>query len=110
MNLQISHEKSDLQHCVRLAGEIDIYTADRLKSELLPITEQKGKQVTVDLSSITYIDSTGLGIFIGALKSSYKHGSSLKLIGANDRVRRLFNITGLDEIIDINESAREEAK
>ncbi|MCD8503353.1 MAG: STAS domain-containing protein [Bacillaceae bacterium] len=110
MNLQVSNTKIGKQNIIKLVGEIDVYTASKLKDELLPITERSGEQLMVDLSAVSYIDSTGLGVFIGALKASYKHGCSLKLIGANDRISRLFAITGLDEIIDIEESAREEAK
>lgn len=110
MNLEVNHIEKEEKHYLYLNGEVDVYTSEKLKNALLPLTENKGNEVIVDFSQVNYIDSTGLGIFIGALKATHKHGSSIKLIGMIERVRRLFNITGLDEVISIEESTREEAK
>lgn len=110
MNLEIKHIEKEGKHYLFLQGEIDVYTSEKLKKTLLPLTAKKGNEVIVDFSDVNYIDSTGLGIFIGALKSTNSNESSMKLTGMIERVRRLFNITGLDEIIDIEESEREEAK
>lgn len=111
MNLEVNYIEKEEKHYLFLKGEIDVYTSVNLKNALLPLTEQKGREVIVDFSQINYIDSTGLGVFIGALKSTHKHESTIKLIGMNERVRRLFSITGLDEVMSIEEeSTREEAK
>lgn len=110
MNLEIKHRAEEERHYLFIDGEIDVYTAEKLKNALVPLTEIKGSEVIVDLSNVNYIDSTGLGIFIGALKSTNKYESHFKLTGMIERVRKLFQITGLDEVIDIEESAREEAK
>lgn len=100
MNLEIQHkEVNDVQELF-VAGEIDAYTAPQLREELLPLTEEKGATVAVDLSQVQYMDSTGLGIFVAAFKSSKKHGSEFRLKGMTPRVKRLFDITGLAEIID----------
>ncbi|MFC5714066.1 STAS domain-containing protein [Thalassorhabdus alkalitolerans] len=110
MNLDIQKKEVDNNFHLYLSGEIDAYTAPTLREALVPLTEEEGKTVTVDLSGIDYIDSTGLGIFVGALKSSHANDSSLKLVGLNERVYRIFSITGLDEVMDIDEEKREEAK
>ncbi|MFB5663941.1 STAS domain-containing protein [Alteribacillus sp. HJP-4] len=110
MNLDIRTEEKDGLAVLHVGGEIDAYTAPQLREALIPLTEKEGNQVSVDLTEVDYIDSTGLGIFIGALKSSHAHDSSLKLTGLNDRVMRLFSITGLDEVIDIDGNDREEAR
>ncbi|RSL29157.1 anti-sigma factor antagonist [Salibacterium salarium] len=103
MNLDIQTEEKDDYTLVYVAGEVDAYTASQLRESLLPLTEKENGNVIVDLSSVDYIDSTGLGIFIGALKSSNSYNGTLKLIGLNTRVKRLFSITGLDEVMDIEE-------
>lgn len=110
MNLEINHLEKEGKQFLILNGEIDVYTSAKLKEVLISLTDIAGNEVIVDLAQVSYIDSTGLGIFIGALKSTHKYNSSLKLIGLVERVRRLFRITGLDEVIDIEESKREEAK
>lgn len=101
MNLSIELNKQEEGYLIKLRGEIDIYTAPKLKKELIPLTEESGVKVCVDLKHVTYLDSTGLGIFIHALKSATKHESHLKLIKVKDRVLRLFEVTGLQEIMTI---------
>lgn len=103
MNLSIDVLEKDKCSTVRLSGEIDVYTANELKTRLIPLTEREGTVVEVDFSQVRYMDSTGLGVFIGALKSTKKHSSHLKLTHLNRRVLRLFKITGLNEIMDIEE-------
>lgn len=96
----------DHKSIVNLSGEIDAYTAPQLKEALLPLTKQKDRVVEVDLENISYMDSTGLGVFISALKSTKEFESKMKLINVQERVLRLFKITGLDEIIDLNSTIR----
>jgi len=78
-----------------------VYTAPQLKQEILPLTEIKGIKVQIDLQNISYLDSTGLGVFINAYKSTRENGSELKLINLHSRVLRLFKVTGLHEIMDL---------
>ncbi|WP_252313179.1 STAS domain-containing protein [Sinobaca sp. H24] len=107
MNLDIKTEHSKEEAILYIEGEVDAYTAPQLKEAIEPLTEKDGQLVTVDLTDVSYIDSTGLGIFVGALKSSEANNSKLRLVGLNQRVMRLFSITGLDEVIDIEEGKKE---
>lgn len=108
MNLQIDRKMDNQEEILLLNGEVDVYTALKLKETLIPIVEMPNASVIIDLTNVNYIDSTGVGIFIGALKAADKSNSRLKLTGANARVKRLFEITGLDEVIDIASDQREE--
>ncbi|KAA0544567.1 STAS domain-containing protein [Bacillus sp. BGMRC 2118] len=101
MNLDVEVKRENQECFVQIKGEIDAYTAPGLKSELVPIAEEKGIQLTLDLSNVSYIDSTGLGVLVGTLKLTRKNDGSMCLIGLNERVTRLFKITGLNEIMDI---------
>jgi anti-sigma B factor antagonist len=109
MNLEISQEQINETYELKLAGEVDAYTAPKLKEVMFPMTETEGNIVVVDLSGIDYMDSTGLGIFVGALKSSKANNSSLKLRGMTERVKRIFEITGLTEVMDIESGVKGEA-
>ncbi|WP_088036204.1 STAS domain-containing protein [Evansella clarkii] len=109
MNLKVDVQEEGHSRVVYLDGEVDVYTASTLKEKLIPLAEETNKTLAVDLSNVNYIDSTGLGIFIGALKCTDKSGSTLKIRGANARVKRLFEITGLSEVIEIDTEQREEA-
>jgi anti-sigma B factor antagonist len=106
MNLQVQIDEGNNGSIVHLSGEIDVYTAPKLKDALLPLTKQHGTLLEVDLTHVNYMDSTGLGVFINALKSSNEHECQLKLINLQDRVYRLFQITGLHEIMDLNSTIR----
>lgn len=106
MNLNIEvHSHGDTQGLV-LSGEIDAYTAPELKDALLPLTKQSGTTIVVDLEKVNYMDSTGLGVFISALKSTKEHNSEMRLVSLQNRVERLFEITGLDSIINIDSTVR----
>ncbi|CQR48262.1 Anti-sigma-B factor antagonist [Paraliobacillus sp. PM-2] len=98
-------EKGTTLHLL-LTGEIDAYTAPKLKEQLLPLTRKTGMEIIVDLEKVNYMDSTGLGVFISALKSTKEYDSELKLVQLQDRVRRLFEITSLDSIITIESTVR----
>lgn len=106
MNLVIDVIEEDMKSKVVLSGEIDAYTAPKLKENLLPLTQKNGSTVEVNLEEVGYMDSTGLGVFISALKSTNEHNSHLTLINLQERVLRLFKITGLNEIMDISEGIR----
>lgn len=101
MNIQVDLiEEEDLKH-FKVIGEIDAFTAPKLKEKLYTVSEIPNLKVEIDLTAVAYIDSTGLGVFVGFYKSLLKNGSELKIVGVNDRLKRLFEITGLDGIMDI---------
>lgn len=106
MNLEIQHTEHEGQSIISLRGEIDAYTVTELKEAFGTIMKKEGQEVIVDLEEVTYMDSTGLGVFISALKSAKEHNSELKLVNIQDRVYRLFQITGLDEIMDVKAAIR----
>lgn len=101
MNLDVKLTENSEQSNLVVSGEIDAYTAPRLKETFSSLLEQENQKVVVDLEKVTYMDSTGLGVFIGALKMAKEKNSQLRLVNIQDRVYRLFQITGLDEIMDL---------
>ncbi|PKR77005.1 anti-anti-sigma factor [Halalkalibacillus sediminis] len=106
MNLHIDDFQDGNQTIVKLTGEIDAYTAPQLKGKLLELVEEPGAEVHVDMQKVNYMDSTGLGVFISALKASKEKESTFKLVNLQENVYRLFNITGLNEVIDIENTVR----
>lgn len=106
INLDVKVVEQGSTSTLVLVGEIDAYTAPKLKESLLPLTKVPNAKVIVDLERVNYMDSTGLGVFISALKSSKEFTSELKLVQLQDRVHRLFKITSLDSIITIDTTVR----
>lgn len=107
MNLTIDVVDDLDKSMVNLKGEIDIYTAPKLKEALLPLTKVEGKILEINLDGVNYMDSTGLGVFISVLKSTRECNTHFKLINLQDRVLRLFTITGLSDIMDIHSLGKE---
>jgi anti-sigma B factor antagonist len=97
------YQSDDKEIFVSVSGEIDAYTAPKLREELLPLTEGKNKVITVNLKDVSYMDSTGLGVFVGLLKQLNNNEGELKLVELSDRLKRLFKITGLSTIMNIAE-------
>ena len=90
---------------IEVEGEIDAYTAPQLKERAAAIEWTDETVVKMDLSKVTYMDSTGLGVFVGIYKRATAAGSAFQLRGLNDRLYRLFEITGLNEVIDIEKES-----
>ncbi|MFC4559892.1 STAS domain-containing protein [Virgibacillus kekensis] len=106
MNLNVDVAEDNSKSVIKLSGEIDAYTAPKLKETLLSKTKLDGQTIEVDLENVNYMDSTGLGVFISALKSTKENNSHMQLVNLQERVFRLFKITGLEEIIDINSTIK----
>lgn len=103
MNLQVEQIDKDLVHNFKVIGEIDIYTAPKLKEHLAKLERADGMEVELDLSEVNYMDSTGLGIFVGFYKEVTANNGTLVIKGLNKRLYRLFEITGLNEIMQIEQ-------
>lgn len=82
-------------------GEIDAHTAPVLREKLEVYQNQKNLEAELDLSDVDYMDSTGLGVFVAFYKSINANGGHVKLKGLSARLKRLFDITGLGDIMDI---------
>ncbi|MEW8970883.1 MULTISPECIES: anti-sigma factor antagonist [Mesobacillus] len=102
MNISIDVKEKESTLAVKVSGEIDAYTAPQLREKLFPLSEKEGVKMVVDLSEVNYMDSTGLGVFVGVFKNVRAHDGEFKIVGLSERLQRLFEITGLADIIDIN--------
>ena len=86
---------------VVVEGEVDVATAPFLRDELYRLIENGANWVVVDLSGMDFIDSTGLGVFVGALKRAREGGGGVELRGLKPSARKVFEITGLDSAFTI---------
>lgn len=102
MNIKIDLFEENRTIKVNVSGEIDAYTAPMLRDALFPISEKDKITMVVNLQEVVYMDSTGLGVFVGIFKNIRSNQGELKITGLTGRLKRLFDITGLAEIMDIN--------
>ena len=102
MNFDIKTEQlGDDAYVISLAGEVDLYTAPEFKQQLLEVIGQGGKQVVVDFTNTTFIDSTTLGVLVGGVKRLRTNEGQLSLICSDRNITKIFEITGLDRVFTI---------
>jgi anti-sigma B factor antagonist len=101
VDLSISRTDHGERTVMRLAGEIDVYTAPLVREKLDEQIRKGRNDLVLDLTDVSFLDSTGLGVLVGRLKHARTTGGSLCLFGADDRVLRVFSITGLDKVFEI---------
>jgi anti-sigma B factor antagonist len=98
----------DTTRVVSLRGEVDASTAPRLGSRLFGLADEGVRGVVVDLSEVTFMDSTGLGVLLNALRHFTSRHMEMVLVCPTERVIRPFQITGLTQLLRIFDS-REKA-
>lgn len=86
---------------VPLEGEIDLHVSPQIGARLAALIKQKPAKLVVDLSKVTYIDSSGLAVLIEAMQNAGAYGGSFALTGLQDGVRPIFEIARLDQVFRI---------
>lgn len=89
---------------IAVSGEIDVATAPQLRECLHGVIAQGEGTVILDLLGVTFLDSTALGVLVGALKRCRELGGDLHLVVADPRIVKIFEITGLTNVFTIVDS------
>jgi anti-sigma B factor antagonist len=98
VNLDLETSQRNGSSVVTLRGEIDVYTAPRLRQALIDLVEEGATDIVVDMSAVEFLDSTGLGVLVGGLKRVKSQEGELKLVVSQDRIMKIFDITGLAKV------------
>lgn len=96
MDLKVETRHEGDVAVVAATGEVDVFTAPGLDSEITALLEQGTSRLVVDLTGVSFLDSTGLGVLVKGLKTARDAGGSMQLVVTSDRIRKIFDITGLD--------------
>ena len=91
----------DDTHVVAVTGEIDLFTAPEFKQRVSAPIDAGRSHVIVDLTATTFIDSSSLGVLIGAHRRLKLRGGSLVVVCDNDTIVKTFKITGLDGVFPL---------
>jgi anti-sigma B factor antagonist len=84
---------------VLIRGEVDVATSPRLRSTLSTLLAQGTSSLTLDFSGVSFIDSSGLGVLVGALRRIQERpNGSVQVVGTTAFVRKIFQITGLETV------------
>ena len=101
MDLKLGHHAKDGIEVIDVQGEIDMYTAPRLRELLIDLVSKGHYQLVVNLDKVGFLDSTGLGVLVGGLRRVRAHDGSLDLVCTREPILKILKITGLTEVFGI---------
>ena len=107
MDLQLATRHEGDVTIVSVLGEVDVFTAPGLDGELDALVADGSARLVIDMSEVSFLDSTGLGVLVKVLKHAREAGGWLHLVVTSDRIRKIFEITGLDASIPIFDTAQD---
>jgi anti-sigma B factor antagonist len=90
-----------------ITGEVDVYSAPRLREKLVELVSEGHRQIVADLEGVDFLDSTGLGVLVGGLKRLRSNEGDLRLVCTHPRILKVFEITGLMSVFRISGSVEE---
>ena len=99
--LELTVSEHEGETVVRAAGELDVNTAPELREQLTRLIGEDSRRIVVDLSEVSFVDSTALSVLVSALKRLRQADGDLELAAPNPSVRRVFEITGLTRLFTI---------
>lgn len=101
MDLSLEHRPDGDSMVIEVGGEIDVYTAPKLRERLISLVNEGHYRLVIDLDKVDFLDSTGLGVLVGALKRVRTQDGSLRLVCSQERLLKIFRITGLAKVFAI---------
>ena len=102
LSLETRHE--DGNTIIEVGGEIDVYTAPKLRDKITELVGNGNYHLVIDMEKVDFLDSTGLGVLVGGLKKVRAHDGSMRLICNQERLLKIFRITGLAKVFVIHGS------
>ena len=109
MELDVKTERDGDVCTATVTGEVDVYTSPTLKERLLAVSDGDCRLLVVALDGVGFIDSSGLGVLVGALRRMKERGAEMRLVCTRDQVLKILRITGLDKVFTI-EATLDEAR
>ena len=104
MDLSLETRQENEHTVLEVGGEIDVYTAPKLRERITELVDQGNLEIIIDLERVEFMDSTGLGVLVGGLKKVRTNGGSLSLVCTQERLLKIFRITGLAKVFAIHGS------
>ena len=104
MDLTLATREEDGRAIVAVGGEIDVYTAPKLRDQITELVSNGSYNIVIDLEAVEFLDSPGLGVLVGGLKKVRAPDGSLELVCSQERLLKIFRITGLSKVFVIHDS------
>lgn len=107
MELTVTSRQEGARTVISVSGEIDVYTAPSLRERLNELVAAGHYDLVVDMEGVEFLDSTGLGVLVGGLKRVRSHDGTLRLVCAQEKILKVFRITGLTKVFPIHPTLEE---
>ncbi len=107
MSFKIQSKVKNSVGMISIDGEVDMFTSPSLRERLLPLFKKNMKGIIVDLSNVSFMDSSGIATLVEGLQWSKKHKKKFILTGLDVNVKNALALTKLDNIFDIKTDAGE---
>jgi anti-sigma B factor antagonist len=107
VDISVSETSAGDGPVLAVRGEVDVYSAPALKERIDELIEAGKTTLIVDLSGVAFLDSTGLGALVEARAATTEAGGTLPLVCSQERILKLFTITGLDGVFSIHRKVDE---
>lgn len=104
MDLSLETRQIDGRTVVGVGGEIDVYTAPKLRDKITELVNAGQYSLIIDMEKVDFLDSTGLGVLVGGLKKVRAQDGTMELVCSQDRLLKIFRITGLAKVFTIHGS------
>lgn len=105
--MQIETTPDSNRYVITVSGEVDLATSPALDTAIIAAIESGTSSVAIDLTDVSFMDSSGLGVIVRGLKRCREADKDLDLVITNERVLKVFGITGLDQVIPIHASIQD---
>jgi anti-sigma B factor antagonist len=105
VDLTLATREAGDRTIVSVGGEIDVYTAPRLRDTITELVAAGRYDLVIDMTGVEFLDSTGLGVLVGGLKKVRAQDGSLELVCNQERLLKIFRITGLAKVFVIHDDA-----
>ena len=105
--MQIATTPESDRYLITVSGEVDLATSPDLDVAIIAAIDSGATSVVIDLTDVSFMDSSGLGVIVRALKRCREAENDLDLVITNERVLKVFGITGLDQVIPIHASIQD---
>jgi len=102
--MQIATTPGSDRYVLTVSGEVDLATSPDLDAAIIAALDSGAGSIVVDLTEVSFMDSSGLGVIVRGLKRCREADKDLDLVITNERVLKVFGITGIDQVIPIHDS------
>jgi len=110
MDLELETSQREGIAVLSLRGEIDVYTAPRMRQAIVDLVDGGSLNIVVDMGQVDFLDSTGLGVLVEGLKRVRTRNGNLSIVITQDKILKIFDITGLNKAFPIHGSLEEALK